>query len=66
MELREPPHAHAVCRNCGRIAEVELGGFDASQLTSIAGDGPVDWIVEGISLSLTGLCASCRRALVAP
>lgn len=66
LALREPPHAHSVCRNCGRIAEVELSGLDAAQLTGLAGGTSEEWAIEGISLSLTGLCPRCRRGLAAP
>lgn len=66
IALAEPPHAHAVCRACGRIAEVELSGFDTAQLTDLATGSPDGWAVEGISLSLTGLCPRCRRGLASP
>lgn len=63
IDLREPPHAHAVCRQCGRIAEVAVPPFDAEQLTSFAAAGAPQWAVEGISLSVTGYCPRCRQGL---
>jgi hypothetical protein len=66
VDLRETPHAHAVCRQCGRITEVALAAFDIAQLTSLASGSPEAWSVDGISLSLTGLCPRCRQGLVAP
>jgi Fe2+ or Zn2+ uptake regulation protein len=66
MDLREPPHAHSVCRACGRIAEVQLSGLDSQQLTSLAADGPPEWAIDGISLSLTGFCPRCRKGLGTP
>lgn len=60
IALREPPHAHAVCRQCGRISEVEVGAFDGEQWTSFAAAGTPDWSIEGISLSITGYCPRCR------
>jgi hypothetical protein len=66
IDLREVPHAHAVCRQCGRITEVSLGSFDAAQLTSLASSTPEEWSVDGISLSMTGLCPKCRQGLSAP
>jgi len=66
MDLRETPHAHAVCRQCGRIAEVPLADFDVAQLTALAGGTSSDWSVDGISLSMTGLCPRCRQGLAAP
>lgn len=61
VELREPPHAHGVCRSCGRIVEVDLLPLDAAQLTALASGSTVGWAVEGISLSLTGLCPRCQQ-----
>ncbi len=61
IALREPPHAHAVCRQCGRISEVEVGAFDGEQWTSFAAAGTPDWSIEGISLSVTGYCPRCRH-----
>jgi hypothetical protein len=66
LDLREAPHAHAVCRQCGRITEVSLSAFDVAQLTALAGGSPEAWSVDGISLSLTGLCPRCRQGVDAP
>ena len=66
LALREPPHAHAVCHKCGRISEVPLSGLDIALLTDLAATSPEAWAVEGISLSLTGLCPRCRRGVEAP
>ena len=66
VDLSEPPHAHAVCRQCGRISEVDLLPLDAAQLTSLATGSPESWAIEGISLSLTGLCPRCRRGATVP
>ena len=62
--VAEPPHAHAVCRVCGRIADVEISGDDQLRLEALAGRMPVDWLVEGITLSLTGSCRRCRQGRV--
>jgi|HubBroStandDraft_1064217.scaffolds.fasta_scaffold606021_2 hypothetical protein len=66
IDLREVPHAHAVCRQCGRITEVALAPFDIAQLTALASGSPEEWSVDGISLSLTGLCPRCRSGTSAP
>jgi Fe2+ or Zn2+ uptake regulation protein len=63
VRLREPPHAHAVCRQCGRITEVPIAPFDVEQLKALATEGPTGWEFEGISLSMTGLCPRCREGL---
>lgn len=65
IDLRERPHAHAVCRQCGRIAQVEVPPFDAEQWISFAAAGVPDWAIEGISLSVTGYCPRCRQGLAA-
>jgi hypothetical protein len=66
IDLREAPHAHAVCRQCGRITEVSLASFDVAQLTALAAGSPEEWSVDGISLSMTGLCPRCRQGISAP
>jgi Fe2+ or Zn2+ uptake regulation protein len=57
----EPPHAHAVCRLCGRIADVDLRLEDLRQLEELAQRRPGGWYVEGITFSLTGACPRCRH-----
>ncbi len=59
--LREDPHAHIVCRSCGRIQAVELTELDLHFLTRLAEDHPEGWSVDGISYSLTGACRRCRE-----
>jgi hypothetical protein len=65
VELRgtEPPHAHAVCRSCGRISDVTLGPEDVRHLNALALRGPRGWSVEGVTVSLTGACRQCREGL---
>ncbi|MCI4330839.1 MAG: hypothetical protein L3K19_03195 [Thermoplasmata archaeon] len=58
--LREEPHAHMVCRNCGRIASVTLTQLDLFELERLAGRRPPRWSVDGVTFSLTGLCPNCR------
>ncbi len=60
--LREEPHAHAVCRNCGRIAGVALTQLDLFELELLADRRPTGWSVEGVTFSLTGLCPRCGRS----
>ena len=59
--LAEPPHAHIVCRVCGRIATVALDTQATLVLEHIAQQRPEGWTVDQISFSLTGACARCRQ-----
>ncbi|MGD0257602.1 MAG: hypothetical protein ABSB90_06955 [Thermoplasmata archaeon] len=61
MHLGEPPHSHIVCRNCGRIAAVDLGDEERELLVALASRHPEGWSVDGIAFSLTGACARCRQ-----
>jgi hypothetical protein len=57
--LVEPPHVHAVCRNCGRIADVDLRSSDLEGLKALSDQRPLGWTVERLTFSLTGLCPRC-------
>jgi Fe2+ or Zn2+ uptake regulation protein len=59
--LGEDPHAHIVCRVCGRIQPIDLTQLDMHFLTRLAEDHPEGWSVDGISFSLTGACRRCRE-----
>ncbi|HTT74002.1 MAG TPA: hypothetical protein VMG99_07685 [Thermoplasmata archaeon] len=61
VALTEDPHAHIVCRSCGRIQRVELTELDRHLLTELAERHPDDWNVERIAFSLTGACRRCRE-----
>jgi hypothetical protein len=61
IEVEEPPHAHIVCRICGRIQRVELTELDRHLLTELAALRPDGWSVERIAYSLTGACRRCRE-----
>lgn len=61
VELLEDPHAHVVCRSCGRIQRIELNELDRHLLTELAAQHPDGWNVDGISFSLTGACQRCRE-----
>jgi hypothetical protein len=66
VELREEPHAHIVCRNCGRIQRLELTELDRHLLTEIARRHPDGWSVDGVAFSATGACRRCREGPAAP
>jgi len=59
--LEEEPHAHVVCRVCGRIQGLELTELDRHLLTELAGLVPEGWSVERIAYSLAGACRRCRE-----
>lgn len=57
----EPPHAHAVCRVCGRIAQVSVPPPTRRALDIIAEHRPRGWTMEAMTISLTGACQRCRE-----
>ncbi|MGI0072160.1 MAG: hypothetical protein ACRECT_08885 [Thermoplasmata archaeon] len=61
VDLGEAPHAHIVCRNCGRIQPIELTELDRHLLTELAAHHPDGWSVDGIAYSATGACQRCRE-----
>jgi Fe2+ or Zn2+ uptake regulation protein len=61
VELVEDPHAHIVCRGCGRIQRLELTELDRHLLTEIAERHPDGWSVDGVAFSATGACRRCRE-----
>jgi Fe2+ or Zn2+ uptake regulation protein len=61
VDLAEAPHAHVVCRVCGRIQGLELNELDRHLLTELAALHPDGWSIDGIAFSLTGACRRCRE-----
>lgn len=61
IDLNEDPHAHVVCRVCGRIAGLPLQPTDLWMLTEVAERRPEGWSVDGITYTLTGACPRCRE-----
>jgi Fe2+ or Zn2+ uptake regulation protein len=66
VNLAEDPHAHVVCRVCGRIQRIELTELDRHLLTELAAGHPEGWSVDGIAFSLTGACQRCREGPSSP
>ena len=64
--LAEPPHAHIVCRVCGRIAALPLDTDTALRLERIAEVRPSGWSADLIAYSVTGACPRCRQGPDAP
>jgi Fur family ferric uptake transcriptional regulator len=56
------PHAHLLCRQCGRLDDLHAlpgGALDACGV-------PGDFAVEHVQLTVIGRCASCRAAAGEP
>jgi Fe2+ or Zn2+ uptake regulation protein len=64
--LGEEPHAHIVCRVCGRIQGLDLSELDRHLLTELAALTPGGWSVERIAYSLAGACRRCREGRPLP
>jgi len=62
----EEPHAHIVCRVCGRIQSLELTELDRHLLVQLTGLTPDGWSVDRIAYSLAGACRRCREGPAAP
>jgi Fe2+ or Zn2+ uptake regulation protein len=56
---QEHPHAHMVCRRCGRIFDLEIQPVDAADMAAAADQG---FAVDSGDLVLHGLCRECRAA----
>ncbi|MFT8638065.1 MAG: Fur family transcriptional regulator [Pseudoclavibacter sp.] len=56
---QEHPHAHMVCRRCGKIFDLEIQPVDAADVAAAAGQG---FEVDSGDLVLHGLCRECRAA----
>jgi hypothetical protein len=64
--LAERPHAHIVCRGCGRIAPVVLETEEELRLEAIARAAPEGWSVDLVAFSLTGACPRCQQGPAVP
>jgi len=58
-ETRTTPHAHATCRRCGAVQDVEQPELDASVLDAARVDG---FEPDHAQLLIWGLCASCAAS----
>lgn len=59
--LPEPPHTHLVCRSCARILELPMEFDDQQTLESLLLRAPAGWVIDSITVSVTGACARCRQ-----
>ena len=55
------PHAHIVCRACGRISQVTLPPKELLLLRNLSDRRPTGWDVDGVTYTLTGSCQRCRE-----
>ena len=55
---RTDAHPHFICKNCGRVEDVEVPLTDNAIIASFT--SMADHEVEGYSLVFTGRCESCR------
>jgi Fe2+ or Zn2+ uptake regulation protein len=58
-DARTEPHQHMVCRQCGRIDDLDLE-LDTASLIDAA--GAAGFRADGAELVISGRCAACRRA----
>lgn len=56
--VNRPHHHHAVCRNCGKIADVVIKDEQATVLKTIA--GVKNFSIQNHWLEFFGLCAECN------
>ncbi|MBQ8291195.1 MAG: transcriptional repressor [Clostridia bacterium] len=54
------PHAHARCRSCGRLSDVEAKGIPSEGLQAEACDG---FEIEGYMIEFYGTCKECVKNL---
>jgi len=55
-EITKAPHAHLVCKKCGKIEDVE---FDIKNLVKDF-EKKCDFVIESNSVELVGICRDCR------
>lgn len=55
---RTDPHQHFLCRNCGRVLDVDAA-LDERRLRAAARAAGLD--VDAVEVTLRGVCADCRR-----
>jgi len=58
-EARSEPHDHAACRVCGRLFDLPA---DAGARLRRPGGLPTGFAVEGVDVTIRGVCSRCRGA----
>ena len=59
VELNNLPHHHLVCSQCKTITDIEAR--DLGPLPALQGL-PGDFLVQGYSMDVIGICAACQKA----
>jgi Fe2+ or Zn2+ uptake regulation protein len=54
---QQRPHAHMVCRNCGRIFDLDIPPVNSDDVTAAGNQG---FRVDSGDLVLHGLCRDCQ------
>lgn len=55
------PHAHSICRKCGRLADVAAEAVPVEPPAQVGG-----FVVTGYRVMLDGYCAACRQRSAGP
>lgn len=55
-EITKAPHAHLVCKRCGKIEDVT---FDIESMVKDF-EKKCDFVIESNSVELTGICKDCQ------
>ena len=59
FDPRPDEHAHALCRRCGRVEDVEA---EADLAAALVAAGRAGYQPDGAEVLVTGLCADCAAA----
>jgi len=62
FDWRTEDHNHFICRECGRIRDMDLAADPAAGLPEETEDGGH---IEAVTLTAVGLCSECRKKLAA-
>jgi Fur family peroxide stress response transcriptional regulator len=55
-EIAKAPHAHLVCKKCGKVEDIEVDISDVMKNV----EQKSDFVLESNSLELSGTCKECR------
>lgn len=58
FDSRVSPHYHFICRNCGRVLDIEMPSI--AHIDTLAGSS-FDGVIEGHSVYFYGRCGECKK-----